>query len=276
MTVVETGKEELARQLEMSRSQLRRYAADMKQVVEAERARSRELAAANLRLARLDRLKSDFLAFISHELRTPLNHMAAVDLFDPDASREEQAETVSIIRAGYERLNGLIGRGLDYLYWVSREPGSVEGRVCWPEAVERAAARVGTGIEFTRPSGWIDVTGDAAGWITVFAELIGNARKHGPAGGAIRVTGMEGEGKTRVEVEDSGGFPPEMAEEIFRPFTLTGTGHHSHGSGLGLALGRAIAIACGGSVRGESGGYGAGAKFIVELQHVDSRGTANE
>ncbi len=274
MTGAATDRDELARQLAMSHSQLRRYAADMKQVVEAERARSRELAAANLRLARLDQLKSDFLAFISHELRTPLNHMAAVDLLDPEASPEDQAETVEIIRAGYARLNALISRGLDYLYWVSREPGSVAGSVHWPGAVEKAAGRVGISIEFDRPADSPLVQGDEEPWIRVFAELLGNARAHGPSHGVIRVTNAADRDWTRVEVSDAGGFPSELAEEIFRPFTLADMRHHSQGSGLGLALARSIAGACGGSLRARSSGPGTGAQFIVELKHV--RGTIDE
>lgn len=275
MTALETA-EDLARQLEMSHSQLRRYAADMKQVVDAERKRSRELAAANARLALLDRLKSDFLTFISHELRTPLNHMSAVDLLDPEASPEEQAEAVSMIREGYERLNALIQRGLDYLYWVSREPGFATGSVSWPDALEAAASRLCIPVEFERPGQAVPVIGDAGAVTAAFAELIGNARKHGPTGGGIRVTAVEQNGRTRVQVQDSGGFPPEMAEEIFRPFTLVETRHHSRGSGLGLALARAVASACGGSLWAESRGPGTGAQFILELNHVSVRGSVDE
>ncbi len=268
MIAVRHEPEELERRLEQSNSQLRRYAADMKQVVEAERRRGRELAAANERLARLDRLKSDFLTFISHELRTPLQYMSAIALVEPGASAEEQMEAMNMVRDGYERLNLLIQRGLDYLYWASREPGSVSSAVDWPLALRRALQQAGRPVGWTPPQAAHAVRGDRDALVAVFSELLTNVEKHGAPGGAVCVTASGNDTATTIEVSDSGGFPPEMAEEIFRPFTIIETRHHSQGSGLGLALSRAIVTACGGSLRAESRGPGTGAKFILELKHV--------
>lgn len=254
--------------IEMSRLQLRRYAIDMRYLVEVERRRIRELAAANERLGRLDALKSDFLRLISHELRTPLNHVAVVGLFDPKAPAQEQAETLAMIREGYERLELLVQRGLDYLYWASREPGSAGSRASWQDALQAAIRQTGVAVEMPPAANARPVVAERDELVLIFQELLNNARKHGPANGAVRVTAAESDDMTAITVHDSGGLPREMCEEIFRPFTIVESDRHTHGSGLGLAIARAAAGAFGGTLRAESDGAGQGARFILELKHV--------
>src|SRR5262245_21507617 len=75
--------DDLQTQIDRIHSQMTLYARDLKRMVDAERHKTRALAAANARLAILDRLKTELLAFIAHELRTPLSGMVVLDLLDP-------------------------------------------------------------------------------------------------------------------------------------------------------------------------------------------------
>ena len=87
-------------------------------MVDAERERAQELAEANTRLQLLDQIKSipDLHLF---ELRTPLALMGAFDLYEADGDPLERARITDIIRTGYERLNGFVGRGLEYFDWLA-------------------------------------------------------------------------------------------------------------------------------------------------------------
>jgi hypothetical protein len=100
-----------------SDAQLALYPATSR-MVDAERERAQELAEANTRLQLLDQIKSipDLHLF---ELRTPLALMGAFDLYEADGDPLERARITDIIRTGYERLNGFVGRGLEYFDWLA-------------------------------------------------------------------------------------------------------------------------------------------------------------
>ena len=91
------------------------------------------------------------------------------------------------------------------------------------------------------------------------ANLVRNARAHGPPDGPITVTiGCDGD-RARVSVSDEGpGLDPAAVEHAFERF-WRGPGAAGAGSGLGLAIVRAIAERHGGSVTV------AGARFTIEL-----------
>ena len=112
---------DLEKRLEKADSQLVLYARDLRKVVEAEKEKARQLAEANARLSKLNRLKSDFLSFISHELRTPLNAMGVIDLLNPSADPTEQAELIGMLRIGYQRLHDFVMKGVEYFDWLAVE-----------------------------------------------------------------------------------------------------------------------------------------------------------
>jgi len=263
---------EIQQQLNMSSSQLALYVRDLRRSADAERHKAQELADANARLQILDRLKTDFLAFISHELRTPLNTIGAVDIFDPQADPKEQLEIIGIIRRGYERLQQFIEKGLDYFNWLAASKADVTVTSDLTYIVTRLISQL---PDLTSQEGEIHasgfdvpciIRGIAPHWTNVVQTLLDNAIKFSQPTHYIRVQLQSAGERATLTITDHGqGFPPELAREVFHPFTVTNTRNHSRGSGLSLSLASAITEAYGGTIRAESQGIGKGATFTVEV-----------
>jgi two-component system, OmpR family, sensor kinase len=95
-------------------------------------------------------------------------------------------------------------------------------------------------------------------------NLVGNAIRHSPPGGVVRVGVRTASGSVTIEVEDDGpGFDPGELEAVFRPFHR-GRGAVHDGSGLGLAIVQAIAEAHDGSVEAANR-PGGGARVTLVL-----------
>lgn len=263
---------EIQQQLNMSSSQLALYVRDLRRSADAERLKAQELADANERLKILDRLKTDFLAFISHELRTPLNTIGAVDIFDPQADPKEQLEIIGIIRRGYDRLQHFIEKGLDYFNWLAASKADVTVTSDLAYIVSRLISQLtnqapqegvihSSGCEIP-----CIIQGIAPHWTSVVQTLLDNAIKFSQPPHDIRVQLHSAGGRATLTITDHGqGFPPEFAREVFHPFTVTNTKNHSRGSGLSLSLASAITEAYGGTIHAASQGLGTGATFIVEV-----------
>src|SRR5204862_8358071 len=84
----------------------------------------------------------------------------------------------------------------------------------------------------------------------VRANLLGNAIKYSPRGGAIDVEVAAPAPETvRLAVRDHGqGIPESRRERIFDRFYQAGHGNHSEGMGLGLYLCRQIVEQHGGQI----------------------------
>jgi two-component system sensor histidine kinase TctE len=77
-------------------------------------------------------------------------------------------------------------------------------------------------------------------------NLLHNAIKHTPSGGALTVHLMRDSGYAALSIGDSGpGISPELSAHLYQPFSA---GDARHGSGLGLAICREITQALGGSI----------------------------
>ena len=94
-------------------------------------------------------------------------------------------------------------------------------------------------------------------------NLLANAIKFSPQGGAVEVTLRPGESELTITVEDRGaGVPVGEREAIFAPFHRLQRG--SEGAGLGLAIVREVAEAHGGrAFVGERAGGGACFSLVV-------------
>lgn len=263
-------------QIDRVHSQMALYARDLKRMVDAERQKARALAEANARLAILDRLKTDFLAFIAHELRTPLSGMLVLDLLDPHGDPQSLTEMIDTLRNGYERLEKFIERGLEYFKWLAAEPCTDQA------AVSDLATVVQTAIDAKRelhspevrlesdmPQEPCFVRGESEHLTRVVGILLDNALKFSENAKHIRVRLKTDNGHVTLTVSDHGrGFAPEMGPELLRPFTIANIMNHSQGTGLSLALASAIIAVSKGKISATSAGVGQGATFTVELPAV--------
>lgn len=237
------------------------------------------LAAANERLQVLDRLKSDFLVFVCHELRTPLSALAAIDLLNPGAAKEQQAEVIQIVRDGYARLEEFIQRGLDYVGWIATDHTTSWETINFASLVRKAvdtspALKVAdVDVEVSYPKGNCFVDGSRTDLMEIASILLDNAARFSPRKKWIRVALQVRGDRVVLEVRDRGdGFAPEMAEEIFRPFTIADPSHHRTGCALSLAKAASILKVHRGEIRAASEGHERGASFTVTLPLAGTAG----
>jgi signal transduction histidine kinase len=103
----------------------------------------------------------------------------------------------------------------------------------------------------------------------VLANLLGNALRHTPRGGAIamRLEAMDG-ARLRLAVEDSGpGIPEAERARVFeRYYRVDGARAAAEGGrGLGLAIAAGIVKAHGGTMRAGSSADLGGAMVVMEI-----------
>jgi signal transduction histidine kinase len=105
--------------------------------------------------------------------------------------------------------------------------------------------------------------GDPQLMFEAFANLVGNAIKFTPDGGAVRlVASTDPAGDARIDIADTGpGIPPDEREAVFRRFYRSDETRSKPGCGLGLAIVSAIVRLHGFSL--SVGGTEKGAVFSV-------------
>jgi CheY-like chemotaxis protein len=127
-----------------------------------------------------------------------------------------------------------------------------------------------------RPDTLVCVEGDPARLSQVFANLLNNAAKYTPPGGAVSIDAEERPGIVEVRVADTGqGIAPERLDTIFDLFAQ-GSGTQATtigGLGIGLAVARRLVELHGGTLTASSAGPGRGAVFTVTLPTLAATGT---
>src|SRR6185503_17380129 len=221
--------------------------------------------------------KDEFLATLSHELRTPLNAMLGwTHLLRSGALSGDMRQRAL---EALERNGRAQAQLVDDLLDVSR---IVSGRLQLKaddvelggilsssiETVRPAAAAKKLTIRMLIPDSHVMVSGDPDRLRQVFWNLLTNAVKFTPSGGAIEVELKAAADGADIEVRDTGaGIPRDFLGHVFERFRQADSSHsRRHGGlGLGLAIVRHLVEAHGGSVGVDSPGEGLGAKFTVRL-----------
>jgi two-component system sensor histidine kinase BaeS len=99
-------------------------------------------------------------------------------------------------------------------------------------------------------------------------NLLSNALRHTPSGGAIHVFGEVKNNEVVLSVKDTGeGLQPDQFAAVFDRFYRAdkSRSRETGGTGLGLAIVKAIAESHGGRVAVSSEGMGKGSRFSIYL-----------
>ena len=248
------------------------------------RSRQRQLQVRDL-LALRDRdvrQRDEFLAMLAHELRNPLAPIRnAVYLL----STLPYGDPLFLkCQAMIEKQSRHVTRMVDDLLDVSRlELGKVELKLQRIDLNESVAAAVDACAPITqahrhvvtiqRGPQSLPVRADPVRLEQIIGNLIVNAAKFTPDGGAIGVSARRDGDFVAIEVADNGvGIKPEMLESIFGLFTqeTVTLARTQGGLGIGLTLVRRLVELHGGTVSAHSEGLGSGARFAVRLP-IDAR-----
>jgi NtrC-family two-component system sensor histidine kinase KinB len=238
--------------------------------------------------ARLDELRAELIGVASHELKTPLTTVRMNLLLlgeEAQGLTARQREMLGAALGGCDDLGGTIDELLD-MTRIEAGPlrldlAPVDLAVVLEQALrplrphfEDAGAR----LSVTGDGGPAVARGDGARLRLVLSNLLTNALKYSPPGGAVTVrissgqnAGADGPPTLQVAVTDEGpGVPAEFRERVFEKFFRVE--HHRasnsngvRGTGIGLYLCREIVKAHGGAIRLEPGEGGAGTRVAFTL-----------
>jgi heavy metal sensor kinase len=233
--------------------------------------------ALNRMIARLDesfQYIGRFTADASHELRTPLTVLRGE--LEAIAQRPRLdgglRETVGSSLEETERLTRIV----ESLLAISRlDAGEAQMERVRFDLAELAAttteqmrllAEDKRIILECRTNGQVEIIGDRARLKQVIVNLVDNAIKYTPEGGAVGVVVSAENGRAVMLVEDNGvGVPADALPHLFERFYRVDKARSRQmgGVGLGLAIVKSIVAAHGGQINVESA-EGKGSRFIVE------------
>ncbi|MBN2003384.1 MAG: HAMP domain-containing protein [Anaerolineae bacterium] len=213
---------------------------------------------------RLETVRRDFISNISHELRTPLASLALVVETLQDGAIDDKPAAQRFLAHMESEVAALIQMVEELLELARIESGKapldraaatvaqlVEAPV---ERLRPQAERKGITLAVTLPQDLPHVHADAKRIHQVIGNLIHNAIKFTPEGGAVTVSARSGEtDEVIISVSDTGsGIPAGDLPRIFERFYKVDHARTKGGTGLGLAIAKHIVQSHGGRIWVES------------------------
>jgi signal transduction histidine kinase/ActR/RegA family two-component response regulator len=223
-----------------------------------------------------DQRKDEFLATLAHELRNPLAPIRfALEALKVDSPPALAARARDVI----ERQVAQLVRLVDDLLDVSRitankiqlQRESLDLAPLMTTAVESItalAAAAGHTVHVKLPAVGVQVNGDGARLVQVFANILNNAVKFTPPGGQIWFTADVHPDLTIVRIRDTGtGIAPDVLPRIFDMFHQAEPvlERSTSGLGIGLTLARRLVEMHEGQIDVRSPGTGQGTEVEICL-----------
>jgi signal transduction histidine kinase len=236
--------------------------------------RTQELAEARDEAVAANKSKSEFVSVVSHELKLPMTSIKGYsDLMLSGATgalNENQSNFLTTIRNNVNRMATLVSDLTD----ISRiesgnlriEPRSVPVWDVIDEVVNLTRTQVEQKkqkITLDIPEGLPKVWCDRNRLAQVLTNLISNANKYTPEGGALTVQATQTDGMVQIKIQDNGlGMTPEDQEKLFSKFFRSADEkvREAPGTGLGLSITKNLIELQGGKIWFESE-YRKGTKF---------------
>ncbi len=253
---------------------------ERRRVHDLERRFTAELQESYRRLQELEKLRDDLTHMIIHDLRTPLTSVIAgmQTLEVVGDLNEGQREMIGIAVVGGETLLGMINDLLDVEKLESGTMALDYAALSVAGLVDAALGQVASLAESERLTlvrrvgpALPPLRGDENKLRRTLVNLLGNAIKFTPGGGAVTVEAYHGEGSRSVvfSVSDTGeGIPPEAFGRIFEKFGQVASrrGGRTMSTGLGLTFCKLAVEAHGGHIEVESApGEGSTFRFTLPL-----------
>ncbi|MGI4857339.1 MAG: ATP-binding protein [Janthinobacterium lividum] len=224
-----------------------------------------------------NRQKDEFLAMLAHELRNPLasirNGLQIWERGDADQDMQRRA------RIAAQRQLDIEIRLVEDLLDVSRiTRGVITLKIAPIDFVETVRDAVETmrgdwqamhhDVSITFPANGARIAADATRIEQIVTNLLGNAIKYTPAGGAIKIDIARETTMVRLTVSDNGiGMTADLLTTAFDIFVQAerSLDRKAAGLGLGLAIVQHLATLHHGTVQAFSNGVATGSTFVIRL-----------
>lgn len=209
------------------------------------------------RLQHADRQRRDLMADLAHELRTPLSVLQGriEGLVDGVYARDDDQllqllEETQVLSRLIEDLRtlALSDAGVLELHRETTDLVSLLRDVV--RSFDAVADARGVSVSVSEPAAAITLDVDPLRMRAVFTNLLSNAVRHTPAGGAVTMSLSSSEERVSIAVKDTGEGMP--AEDVARMFDRFYKGSTSRGSGLGLTIAKNLVTAHGGEIAASS------------------------
>lgn len=237
--------------------------------------RNAELSLDRDEIQKINFTKDKIFSIISHDLRSPINsfqgllgllqrgHLSEEEFKVATATLEKQVAQLQT------SIDDLLTWSKAQLHGINPEPQELWLRPLVSEtlSMSRLAARKKTIIITSNVEAHTKVFCDPNMLKSALGNLVTNAIKFTPAGGAISIASYPEQDNVKIIVEDTGiGIPKESLEKILNPtihFTTRGTGNEK-GTGLGLKIVMEFIQKNQGTFEIEST-VGKGSRFVIAL-----------